>query len=323
MKSLKSILKIVLTGCLILAAAGCNELGKNNITAPTSPNRNGQSSRAAQFMVRKQMAALKSTGVKIETVDAFFGLGWTPYYTGDDESRKIFSDAFAVAINNAALNDTTQVFSFDMGTVTVHYDGESTELLKTEDEFGIFYDLFGPLSDDYFEDSTYVWEPQLQIPFRPGVVYRYETSGSAQVPPINLELNAPGELVQLTEPADGDTYNRGGDLQLTWQGGVAGDSLLISVFPQFSFEEYCSDHPEMGNPDEDFEDFWEDSFVMVDAGAGEYTFSADEMDRILGQESTEGIFVEIFAFKETVVESNGKTYLGEIHIGDMIELNVQ
>lgn len=321
MRNLKVMLISILIGSL--SFVGCENLLNND--ADSGPDKKlSKSAKGSKFVLSKQITSYKAAGVNVANVDAIFSLGWMPFYEGEEESKKILSDAFAIAINKAACDESNVEhgpFSFDMGTVSVNYEGGTIELLKSEDEYGVYYDLFGEIDDEDFTDTSMVWMPVAEIPYIPGGVYQYNATGSDQVESISLDLTVPNELVQITGPVDGSTYTSGEALTVTWLGGTAGDSVLVSIFPLFDFDEDDFEEFELEEFEEYEEEIWELGMVLVPAEDGQYTFSAEIIQKLLDyEEDTEALLVEVFSFKETIVENDNATYFGEVHIGDLVEL---
>ena len=345
MKIRNSAITLIFALCVILASISCGKLNSNDSTNPLEPNLQSAVNQMSSSIVKNQIASLKSAGVDLDSVDAIFELGWLPDIA--DESRPLIAQAFAIAINKAAEQDPSQPFGFDMGSVTLSFDNEQVELLKTENEFGIFYDLVGPISEDNYQDST-SREPKIQIPFNAGGTYGYNVSGSNEFPAVSIELTAPTEWVSLTSPGNGDLYTVGEALKVTWTGGQPGDSLYLAIFTDFNIFDKEDDHEneddegddddgddeddDDGEDDEDEYDpgsneldlFGEERIFLVDASAGQHTIPADFINEILSEENDEEtLMIAISSFEQSVVQQNDKTLLGFIHIGDLVELNVQ
>ena len=342
MKILKSALSFAFVMSLFFSI-GCNNQGENGITSPSQLNQSSQSNVAAQNEIRKQMGTLKSTGVDFENADAIFELGWMPDEMASNS--QLVAEAFAIAFNKTAIQNNNAPFSLDMGSVTLNYNNQQAELIKTKEEFGVFYDLFGGFDDDDFHNQ----QSQIQIPFIPGATYRYTASGSADFDALSLDLTAPTSPLQITSPTNDGIYKTGDSLLVTWQGGQLGDSLFLTIFPDFeSCNEYdddisghdkdddddFGDHDdgEFGDDDEDGEDFddldpgdefEEEEGILVDAAAGSYTIPASIITEFLNDTHVKSFWIAIAAFKESVIQQNNKTIVAIIHLGDIAKLNVE
>ncbi len=314
----------------MVVGLGCNGSDmalntKNDKTDPSTTQRNLVDNLNLKHPgLKKQMKAFEATGMDIDDADVIFSLMWTPYHDDNGQPRT-FSDAFAIAINESAFSDTnfTEPFSFDMGTVSVHYAQTTTELKKYDDQG--FGEVFYTLHDFWSYDST-DGSAMADIPFFPGETYRFEATGADKIPALSAEITTPNEAVEITGPANESTHDRNQPLTITWPAGRSGEELFLSVWsdPYLEYFEHDSTFCDTDSIGFEYHEYPEGIMKNVDAAAGEYTISAEDLGKLSGNKDGQFILlIDLYSYQINVVEKENTKVAIEIHTGDAAQVTVQ
>ena len=210
-------------GCDKPFDAGLNSDEENNIDATSIQN---------EATLSKELADANDGGVTIENVDAIFSLGWQQFYNPYEDAIQTRSDAFAVAPTQDFAQRPPFRAGADMGSVVLRYNDAALELLKIQmRNGGVFYNYGRKMPGNprgMMHDRDFASD---DIPFIPGGVYSFETTGSENFTPVTVQITAPTELLQITSPAMDAGIDSSADLDVTWQGGESTQPVVLSLMP--------------------------------------------------------------------------------------------
>jgi len=232
---MKSTWQNLAAGTLIpLVLIGCAEN-----TGPRSPQVDATLSSTVST-VSQDRAQLAVAGVTSSATKGVFSIGWKKFVGPNITEGTTIGEAYAV-VQPESSDTKIRRGGIDIGTVTLNYDGGSTELTKrTTPDGRVLYETF---SKGRHEHSA----TPVNIPFVPGGVYTFAVSGSAAFTGGLFQVTAPTALLTITGHANGDTVSKSADLVITWTGGTAADSVLLRVVPHLRKEQV--DHREQGDMD--------------------------------------------------------------------------
>ncbi len=248
MKSLNTLFR--LTGVALLALAiGCSS-DDNGVSSNDEALTLSQEELENEATASFEYSSYDAAGVDPIDKDAIFSVGWGKFYNPMDEEVQERSDAFAVAPDLESDNDgfRPRFGGFDMGTVTLNYGSESLELFKIElRNGGVFYNYGkrrpgnprGMLHDDEGEVSE-------AIPYLPGETYRFDATGSDVFPAASMAITASTEALQVTSPTSDAQLDSTAGLVVAWQGGEAGQALMVGLVPLLDRASFERDHGRRG-----------------------------------------------------------------------------
>ena len=248
----------------------------------------------------------------------------------------------------------------DMGDVNLHYDTSIIELNKIDvRNRGYFYEygnkrggrdgrmpgrgrgsMRPPQPQDNFEE----------IPYIPGGTYKFEVYGTDKFSAITVEAVAPDNKIQITTPTAGDSIDANSELKVTWSGGLTDQNLVIILLPEMDRTKFRGRPPgahrggrQNGNRPPQGDQFdppdRRNSFggqklrhpmfseyaarYVVEQNSGEFTFSADDIQKVLSHPHVKGLRLEVMQTSSNEINDGSAKYVVQFRSGDLIRLNIQ
>jgi hypothetical protein len=284
--------------------------------------------------LENETGILRTAGVNADSANAFFVLRWSQGHGRFQDSDTIKGHASAVAYQEPTTLRDHNASGLDMGTVSVVSGQNTYELAKiVSDVLGVRYGMFGGPhggpkgpkggfggrhgghGGPHGERGGPNGDPLalVNIPFVAGSTYQFEITGSDNVAAMTLDIQAPSQLVQITDLADKDTIDATHDLTITWQGDAAANNMVLVIAPAFKRGRFDGS----GQPVEPI-------FLNLDPAAGSYTIAAQTLQELLSASNANAINLHL---TQSVVREITDANLGKILISvgndDRVVLVVQ
>jgi len=265
-----------------------------------------------------EITLLKTAGVEIDSIRALFSLSWHEKTPPRLENSILRGNATAVAFDpeSETFKPNPRALGLDMGVVTVQIDQTQLELHEFEHDGGVRYSLFPPMFGRFSPRSR---EFDIEtLPFVRGGVYTFEASGTQEFQPLRVEVEAPTELVKITNHSDDETIDASSDLTVTWSGDVSADHIALVVAPALKFGPHHG--PNFGR----LHDRMRPIFEHLEAGATSYTLPAATLQEALSHSNAGAITVHVSlgAHTELTNEQGGKIIVA-VRTGDEVRLKVE
>jgi hypothetical protein len=283
--------RIFASSLALLAGAGIFLAGCESLNGPDSAT-DESLSLTESFDVTTldgQTSLLKSAGINTDSANAFFTLRWSQGL-GHLQSDEVRGHASAVAYDEPTTLRDRNAVGLNMGNVSVVSSASQYDLPKiTSTLFGVRYGMFGGPHGGrkgprggmggphggHFGPRGGHGAPRdsllaiINIPFLGGSTYQFNVSGSDKVAAMTLDIQAPGQLVQITGLADKDSIDATQDLTITWQGDATANNTVLVLAPARKRGHFGGGVPV------------EPIFQRLDAGAVSYTISAQTLQTLL------------------------------------------
>ena len=338
MKKLNS-LPLLAFSLMFVVGFGCNSLDTGS--SPEDSVSAFIEELAKESTTSFEASSLEAAGVDVEGKDAVFSLGWSKFFNPREEEIQERSDAFAVAPDISLQgNEFRHRFGGkDMGDVSLSYGSESVDLFKVElRNGGIFYNFGkrrpGNPRGMLHEDNGEVSE---QIPFLAGETYRFDATGSDVFPAVSVEVTAPTDVLQITSPV-ADTDIDAAGLDIAWQGGDAGQSLMVGLVPLVDRGSFEERHRDRGgrHRGRGFGDRFSDSNgqdgpgrnphmhfrYVIDENTGSFSVPLEALAKLLDFEGLKGVLIQVRQLLTTEIQDGDATYAVQLRSGDAVSLNV-
>jgi len=260
-----------------------------------SPNQNNLNDQPSFETVNSDLALMKDGGMPLDDAAGVFSIGWNEMFRPFEDSNTVKGMAFAVAFGERETDlSHFRRFGLDMGNIFINYSGNQIELQKRfHDRRGIAYSLF----KRPFGHSENLLE------YLPDTEYQFEVSGSEVFAPITISLTSPSALMDITSHISGEIINPAEELTVIWEGGNEG-KVALRLMPHL--------RPHIGpgggrhGMGEHHPPFDRVLFIVLETNPGTYTFTSEQVQRIMNDLDTDGLMVEVsqMEFGE-VVHPNG------------------
>ncbi len=321
----------VIVMVLVLGLAGCTDMsgpaGGTNAAGVTT----------TASVVSQDIAQLTVANVTSEYSTAVFSIGWKKFVGPDITADGTVGEAYAVVHTDTSASIRSG--GVDVGTVGLTYSGGSAELTKrvTRDS-SVLYETFS--RGMHLNPGTAV-----NIPFVANGVYTFTVSGSTAFPAATFPITAPASLLALTGHANGDTVSMSSDLNLTWTGGKAGDSVLIRIVPHLRPSDVAMRHPEgipdslrggphgpkcqrqgkfaLGGPVAGMGPEFSKELVLMVPNTGSYSLSAADLQTLMSGTTAGELMVGVTQVVKTQVTHNGGFVTVLLRNGDRLVLRTK
>ncbi len=284
-----------------------------------------------------QVTLLEASGVNVDSANGFFLLNWNEIIKPAETEAQIVGHATAVAFGATVSVPRSHTPGVDMGTVTVAVNGDSYELPKiTTRNDGIRYGIMGlrggpqvPRPDSLGNGGPHggrggprggrghgdprgeVGVAILNVPFVGSGNYQFAASGSDVVPALNLDIQAPAQLLQIGGVANDDSIDITQDLTITWTGDATVSEMTLVIAPAFHRGRFHGG--EQGNPP---------AMITLDPAAGSYTISAQALQEALGDANGLMLHVAQGTHRE-FTQADGTKYIVGVRTSDGVRLRVK
>ncbi len=292
-------------------------------------------------------------GIDLADVDAIFSVGWQSFYHPFNQEEVNRSDAFAVA-NPDTAKGPRFLSGQDMGSVFLHYSGNSLEFSKVElRNGGVIYRLGsmvpgGPRGRRHGGRGGFSpgnngvrpgrpgnnggpqggfgpggrgpfgppnsFETVIEIPFLPGETYRFEATGSDNFAAVTVAVVAPQKMLQITSPAQNGTIASDQDLKVTWEGGDSNQPISIGIMPLIERDPNQRPGPRDGSKDR----LEPQGRLILETNTGEYTIPAAEIQSLASESNVAGILVQVMQMNPQKIDEDDSTYLVHLRMGDQV-----
>ena len=269
--------------------------------------------------VENDLSLLKAGGMHFIEGDGVFSIGWNEVFRKFDDNSRIKGMAFAVVFGEQSTSSSRfPGYVLDVGTVTINYaNGEINMHKMQHDARGTAYSLF----HRPFGGSENLLE------YIPGIEYQFVVSGSDSFSPLNVSLTSPASLIDISNLAHGDDINVSEDLTVSWDGGKADGQIAIRVMAHHNpFKRdgvpgrrggprgHHRPHPGLNNGDVIIE--------ILDNNPGEYTISAEVIQRLIGDTGADKLVVGVSQFDMSEIEHDGTPIPTAMRNGNSVMLNI-
>jgi hypothetical protein len=289
----------------------------------------------SENVITQDLTQLSNVGVPATPTYGVFSVGWNQFVGPAIQEAGTLGKAFAVV-----LTDTPQVgvrrSSVDVGSITLAYTGGSADLTKrTSPDGNVRYSTF----DRGLRDPQSL---PVNVPFIAGGQYIFDVSGSADFPAGSFAITAPASLIDITTSA-GDSIDPSADLTVLWTGGDADGDVIVRVVPHMSQRQlrqpmgggmgsrggpggmgpgrHQGPGPHMGGGP-GVGPLPTNAIVKRVSNTGSVTFSATELQEMLGGSIAGEIMVHVAQVVEEVVVHDGKPYAVLLKNADRVVLRL-
>ncbi len=291
---MKNIFKLLMGGLAVaLFVFGCQS-GLN------SPDRNDFLSDEMSYeTVDSDLGLMKEGGMSLDDAAGVFSIGWNEIFRPFENGSEVRGMAFAVAFGEKETDlRHFRKSGLDMGNVFVNYSGNQFEMHKRfHDRRGVAYSLF----NRPFGHSENLLE------FSPNTEYSFEVTGSELFAPVIITLVSPDALMDITSPTNGQVIDPTQDLTINWEGGNAEGKVGVRLMPHLRMRTGPGGgHRGPGHHSPRFDRI---IFEILDTNTGTYTFTSEQIQRVLNDLDADGMMIEISQMDFGEVEHPN----GELH----------
>jgi len=305
-------IKIATLLFLVLAITDC----KSDLNSPE--NKNADALELFKFeTVESDLALLKGGGMPLPAGDAVFSIGWNEIFRPFNDDSHIKGMAFAVAFGDKNTETPNfPRFGLDMGTINIGYAGTQIQMHKMfHQRRGTAYSLF----NRPFGDSDVLLE------YLPETEYTFDISGSENFSATTITLVSPASLINITSHSHGDIIDPQQDLTITWDGGNLTGKIALRVMPHFKPQqrEGMKGKHNLGHPPPPGPHPGQALVIILDNNPGQFTFTAEQLQRIISELGADKIVVDVSQFDLGEVEHDRKVLHTAMRNGTSVMLNVQ
>jgi hypothetical protein len=294
---------------LILFFTGCQ-------SDPNSPDENSfLTDQPAYQTVDGDLALMKAGGMPLDSAAGVFSIGWNEIFRPFIDSSKIKGMAFAVAFGERPTDlPHFRKFGLDMGVITINYSGNQVEMYKhVHDRRGVAYSLF--------ERPFGHCESENLLEFIPNTDYQFEVTGSEYFAPVTITVTSPSALMDITSPAFGEFIDPTQDLTINWEGGNTG-KVGVRLMP--AMRPRRGPGGMHGGPGhEPMPPMDRVIFVILEENTGTYTFTAQQIQRLLNGIDSNGLRAEVSQMDFVDVEHPNGTLHTAMRNGNSLMLRIQ
>jgi len=277
-----------------------------------SPNQNNLNDQPSFETVNSDLALMKDGGMPLDDAAGVFSIGWNEMFRPFEDSNTVKGMAFAVAFGERETDlSHFRRFGLDMGNIFINYSGNQIEMQKRfHDRRGIAYSLF----KRPFGHSENLLE------YLPDTEYQFEVSGSEVFAPITISLTSPSALMDITSHISGEIINPAEDLTVIWEGGNEG-KVALRLMPHL--------RPHRGpgggrhGMGEHHPPFDRVLFIVLETNPGTYTFTSEQVQRIMNDLDTDGLMVEVSQMEFGEVSHSNGTLRTAMRNGSSVMLRIQ
>ena len=260
--------------------------------------------------IDSDLSLLKESGMPLDDAAGVFSISWNDIFRPLDYNSEITGTAFAVAFGEE--NNTYrhfQRFGLDMGSVFIDYAEHQIEMNKRiNDRLGTAYTIFRYP----FGHSDQVLE------FIPDTEYNFEVTGSDYFAPITITLLSPAALMDITSHSNADIIDPTKDLTITWEGGNDEGKVAVRLIP-FN-RRIRGIRGDRGS--HHFPHFDRIIFEVLESNSGTYSFTSNQLQRVLEGIDTRGIIIGVSQMDiGEVTHENGVLYTA-MRNGDNVVLRI-
>ncbi|NWG28128.1 MAG: hypothetical protein HXY48_06285 [Ignavibacteriaceae bacterium] len=279
---------------------------------PNAPNQNLLNDQASFNTVDNDLALMKDGGMRLDSAAGVFSIGWNEMFRPFMDSAEVKGMSFAVAFGERNTDlPHFKKFGLDMGDVFINYTGNHIEMHKRfHERRGTAYSLF----KRPFGHSENLLE------YIPNTEYQFEVTGSEFFAPITITLTSPNALMDITSPANGQVIDPTQDLTINWEGGKEG-KVGVRLMPHLRPHRGPGGGP--GGMGENHPPFDRIIFVILETNTGIYTFSAEQIQRILNGIPANGLMAEVSQMDFGEVEHENGTLHTAMKNGSSVMMRIQ
>jgi len=277
--------------------------------------KNLDSDQLAYQTLDSDLALMKDGGMPLDSAAGVFSIGWNEIFRPFMDSSRIKGMAFAVAFGERESGLLHfRKSGLDMGNIFINYSGSQVEMYKHIHPMrGVAYSLF--------ERPFGRCNSENMLEFMPNTNYQFEVSGSANFAPITITLTSPSELMDITSPAFGEIINHAEDLTINWEGGNEG-KVGIRLMPDLKPRKGPGGKP--GGRGKDPKPPMDRVIIVIlETNTGTYTFSAEQIQQILNEISSDGLRAEVSQMDFGEVEHENGTLHTAMRNGNSVMMRIQ
>ena len=281
-----------------------------------SPDRNDFLNDQLSFeTVDSDLALLKDGGMMLDSAAGVFSIGWNEIFRPFMDSSKIKGMAFAVAFGERGTDlRHFKKFGLDMGNIFINYSGNQVEMYQHSHPMrGVAYSLF--------ERPFGKCESENMLEFMPNTDYQFEVSGSENFAPITITLTSPSGLMNITSPTFGEIINPAEDLTINWEGGNEG-KVGIRLMPNLKHHKGPDGKPG-GSGKDPKPQMDRVIFIILESNTGTYTFTAQQVQRILNGIPANGLRAEVSQMDFGEVEHENGMVHTAMRNGNSVMMKIQ
>ena len=294
---------------LILFFTGCQ-------SDPNSPDENSFLTDQPAFKtVDNDLALMKAGGMPLDSAAGVFSIGWNEIFRPFMDTSRIKGMAFAVAFGERPTDlPHFRKFGLDMGDITINYSGNQVEMYKhVHDRRGVAYSLF--------ERPFGHCDSENMLEFIPNTDYQFEVTGSEYFAPVTITVTSPSALMDITSPAFGEFIDPTQDLTINWEGGNTG-KVGVRLMP--AMRPRRGPGGMHGGPGhEPIPPMDRVIFVILEENTGTYTFTAQQIQRLLNGIDSNGLRAEVSQMDFVDVEHPNGTLHTAMRNGNSVMLRIQ
>lgn len=281
-----------------------------------------------------QLTLLEAAGVNVDSANGFFLLNWDEKMHPQASEAQVLGRATAVAFGATLSVPRSKTPGVDMGEVTLAVASQVFQLPKiTFPNDGVRYGIMGlrgghglpprggpreghggPRGNGHGPRGGFGHPPagldSLNIPFVSNGTYQFAASGSAEVPALTLDIQAPAQLVQIGGVSDDQLLDLTQDLTITWIGDAAVSEMTLVLAPAFHRGRFggANQRPEP-------------LMITLDPAAGSYTIAAQTLQDVLGEANGLMLHVAQGSHREVTL-NDGTKYIVGLRTSDGVRLRV-
>ena len=256
---------------------------------------------------------MKRGGMPLDDAAGIFSIAWNEMFKSIDNDSQIRGMAFAVAFGERQTDlRHFRKFGLDMGNIFINYSGNQIEMHKRyHDKRGVAYSLF----NKPFGNSLNLLE------FIPNTEYQFEVTGSEYFEPVIINLTSPNALMDITSHSPGDAINPFENLTINWDGGNSEGKVAVRLMPHMKYNK----GPKGGHrgPGKYQPRLDRIIFEILDTNTGNYTFTAEVLQRVLYEIDAEVLMVEVSQMDFGEVEHNNGMIRTAMRNGNSVKLIIK
>lgn len=266
--------------------------------------------------------------------DGMFSLSWGKFKIPFLGSSFTTGHAMAVAFSGSQQRGYFQYGGIDMGTVNLSFAGDTLELNSMRGKRNNYVYLSLPNFKNRQRGQFKVFDFSM-VPFLTNTTYTFSASGSDDFDAVNLSMQTPEAMLELTNITEGQSINPAEDLTVEWTGGKSGNTILLAVMPFHSFygqknksangKQWRKNFSNSNNADFIRLDYKNHPviFKKLSVNDGTFTFTAAELTDLANSIEADALFLHIAAI-DLVQETSGTRTLNKvIRMHDRVVLELQ
>ncbi len=278
-----------------------------------------------------EVGFMADRGFGLDSVDAVFTLSWGRISLPRLPFKINTGQALALALP-ADQDPRFYRGGLDMGEVTLTTPDGQIVLTTFQGYGGGFVYTSFPKPGQGFKDGRRNGNGPFgrfnfnRLEFKALADYTFETGGSDQFPALRVTLTAPASRLTLTSINNGQALDSTADLTVQWQGGDAGDHVLVALLAFAS----PNGRPGLANGEkpkpEDMRLGFGNRPILVkvlDRNDGTITFTAEEWTTILDNFDAKSVMVHVAAINDRRETVAGREIAKIIRLQDRAIVDLQ